>query len=308
MPSFPPARRVALPALLGLLAGLSALPAHAFLQDMVRTTTESRTLTASYDLPGLRDAKRLQDAVHKALTYHGDNAFVRNAAVVGEAPAVPGRIGLKALNVGPVSVQIPQCEDAVFTISSNDGSMAQWGDSANYLACGFRYQGGMRVSLFAQSQSTSGGVGGLLSGKTLGKLITNAIGLNSDPMAFVEASLSKLEAQWRDERIEFALVEMTPVLGQRTVVADPLMERRKVAESRANDRAKRLAARAELQKLGVDASDQNRFLRAVQSGDEDLVALFLEAGAVDPKQTGPDGRRPLDMAQKASIRSLLEAL
>lgn len=308
MTLLPLAPRTASPALLGLVLVTMGAPAHAFLQDLVRTTTETRTLTATYDLPELRDAKRLQDAVHKALTYHGDNAFVRHGTVVGDAPPTPGRITLKALNVGPVSVQIPQCDDAVFMISSNDGSMAKWGDSANYMACGFRYAGGMRVSLFAQSQSTNGGVGGLLSGKTLGKLVTSAIGLNSDPMSFVEASLSKLETQWREEQVDFALVEMAPVLGQRTVVADPLMERRKAAESRASDRAKRLAARAELQKLGVDASDHGRFIRAVQTGDEDLVALFVEAGAVDPKQPTPDGRLPLELAQKASVRSLLEAL
>lgn len=287
---------------------LASTNAHsqAFLQDMMRTTTETKNLRATYDLPGQRDAKRVQEAVHKALTLHGDNAFVRTFHPSAEPPENPQKMVFRSMNFGPVSVQIPQCEGAAFTISSNDGSMARWGDSANYMACGFPYQGGMRVTFFAQSQSTNGGVGGLLSGKTLGKMLAGAVGINSDPMAFVEASLAKLESQWRDEQTEFALVDMVPLLGQRTVVADRLAERQKASEQRAANRSKRLAARAEMQKLGVDAADQARFLRAIQSGDEDLVALFLEAGAVDPQQPTPDGRKPIDLAQRPAIRSLLE--
>jgi hypothetical protein len=69
-----------------------------------------------------------------------------------------------------------------------------------------------------------------------------------------------------------------------------------------------LAARGELGKLGVDAADLERFMRAVQSGDEDLVALFLEAGAIDPNQPDASGRRAIDLAQKPAVRELLQSM
>lgn len=290
-------------AMLGLFA---STPASAFLNDVLKTKTESKTVTATYDLPGVADFKKVQDIVHKALTYHGDNAFVREGMALGDAPVHPKRISFKNFNAGPVSIQFPQCEDALFSISSSDGSMAKWGDSANYMACGFRYQGGLRVAFYANSQSTSGGVGGLLSGKTLGKLITNAIGLNSDPMAFVETSLSKMEEQFKEAQFGFSLVEMAPVMGQREVVPDPLVAQQRLAEKKAGDRAKRLAARTELNKLGIDASDRERFLKAVQLGDEDMVALFLEAGVVDPTAADAEGRKPIDLATKPAIKEMLQ--
>lgn len=288
---------------ISIMAGLTSLtislPASAFL----RTKTESKTITATYDLLGVNDAKKVQDIVYKALTHHGDNAVVREGMGLGDVPAVPKRITFKSLNFGPVSVQIPQCEDAIFSVSSNDSSMDKWGDSANYMACGFRYQGGLRVAFYASSTSTSGGVGGLLSGKTLGKVISSAIGLNSDPMAFVEASLTKMEDQFKEAQFSYALIEMAPLMGTREVVADPLAAQ----QQRANDRAKRLAARAELSKLGVDASDRGRFLKAVQSGDEDLVELFIEAGAIDITASDADGRKPVDRATKPRIKQMLQS-
>lgn len=290
------------------ISASTSTTAHAFLQSLTRTTTESKTVTATYDLPGTTDPKVVQDIVHKALTYRGDNAHIRVGVQTGDAPQYPKRITFKPFNVGPINVQIPVCEDATFTVSSSDGSMAQWGDSANYMACAFRYQGGMRVAFYANSQSTNGGVSGLLSGKTIGKLITSAVGLNSDPMAFVETSLTKMEDLLKEAQVAYSLVEMAPLMGKREVVADPLVEKQRTAEKRSGDRTKRLAARSELMKLGIDASDRERFFRAVQAGDEDLVALFLEAGAVDPQQPDANGRRAADLAQKPAIKDLLTAM
>jgi hypothetical protein len=299
---------------LGILCGsalvtlITTTPAHAFLQNLVRTTTESKSVAATYDLPGISDAKAVQDIVHKALTYHGDNAHVKSGVPGLAVPQYPKKITFKPFNIGPFSMQLPICEDAAFTVSSTDGSMAQWGDSANYMACGFAYQGGFRVSIYAQSQSTNGGAAGLLSGKTIGKLITSAIGLQSDPMKFVEASLTKMEQLMSEAQINYTLVDMSPLMGQRVVSADPLVEKQRSVEKRAGDRAKRLAARGELGKLGVDAADRERFMRAVQSGDEDLVALFLEAGAIDPNQPDASGRRAIDLAQKPAVRELLQSM
>lgn len=148
----------------------------------------------------------------------------------------------------------------------------------------------------------------MLSGKTIGKLITSAIGLQSDPMKFVEASLTKMEQLMSEAQINYTLVDMSPLMGQRVVSADPLVEKQRSVEKRAGDRAKRLAARGELGKLGVDAADRERFMRAVQSGDEDLVALFLEAGAIDPNQPDASGRRAIDLAQKPAVRELLQSM
>nr|WP_295082365.1 hypothetical protein [uncultured Roseateles sp.] len=305
---FQPAIRSRLPLFcLSAAFGLSlATPAQAFFDDIVKTKTESKSMTATYDLPGASNVKQVQDIVHKALTYHGDNAHVREGMALNEPPATPKRISFKEFSFGPVSMQIPQCDEAVFSVSSSDGSMAKWGDSANYMACGFRYQGGMRVAFFAQSKSTSGGVSGLLSGKTIGTMITKAIGMNSDPMAFIETSLSKMEEQFNEAKLSYSLVEMAPLMGKREVVADPLVAQQRSTEKKAADRAKRMAARSELSKLGVEASDHERFLKAVRSGDEDMVALFLEAGVVDHQAVDAEGRKPVDLAKKPAVKAMLQ--
>jgi hypothetical protein len=91
------------------------------------------------------------------------------------------------------------------------------------------------------------------------------------------------------------------------VVADPLALQQADASKRTGDRSKRMAARAELNKLGVDASDRARFQRAAQSDDEDIVALFVEAGAVDLKSRDADGKTMSDYASKPMIRALLRS-
>lgn len=136
---------------LGILCGsalvtlITTTPAHAFLQNLVRTTTESKSVAATYDLPGISDAKAVQDIVHKALTYHGDNAHVKSGVPGLAVPQYPKKITFKPFNIGPFSMQLPICEDAAFTVSSTDGSMAQWGDSAKLH--------GMRICLSRRIQS-----------------------------------------------------------------------------------------------------------------------------------------------------------
>jgi hypothetical protein len=289
---------------------LASGPAHAqfgALTDILKTKSESKTVIAVYDLPGVRDGKPIRDMVYQALTYQGDNAKIVDGVVRGEAPRVPGAMAFKEMSIGPLTIQFPRCEGSVFSVSSSDGSMAQWGDSANYMACGFRYDGGYRVSFYAQSQSTSGGAFGLLSGKTIGKALAGAVGLSSDPMKFVDSSLEKLESLMKEAGLSYTLVEMTPILGQRQVAGDPLAKERASSEKRATDRSKRLAARTELTKLGIDASDASRFIRAVQSGDEDVVGLFVEAGAIDFGVADASGKLPIEYAVKPSIRELLAA-
>lgn len=173
------------------------------------------------------------------------------------------------------------------------------------MACGYRYAGGYRVNFYARYQSTSGGLGGLLSGKTLGSALAGAVGLSNSPQQFIEASIKKLEALFAASNWAYNIVEMTPALEGKTVVPDPLLVAQAAAERKKTDRAARLAARTELQKLGMDASDRARFIRAVESGDEDVVALYLEAGAVDVNAPDATGKRVRDYATKRSVKELL---
>jgi len=191
----------------------------------------------------------------------------------------------KEMSFMAMVMQIPTCQGASFTVSSSDNTMAKWGDSAQYMACGFRYAGGYRVSLYTSMQRSEGGVANLLSGKTIGEAVAGAFGISGDPTQFIEKSIDAFEQQLKNANLEYALVEASPASANRTVSEDPLLKAKVQAEQKAADRGKRMAARMDLQKLGIDASDRVRFIKAIQAGDEDLVALFVEAGAVDLTQT-----------------------
>ena len=276
--------------------------------DVLRPKNEFKSQLYTFDVRGAVDAPVMRDMVHRALTEHGTNAFTRDNLVSGEPPRYPARMEFKDMSFMAVVVQIPTCAGSSFTVSSNDNSMASWGDSAQYMACGFRYAGGWRVNIYIGVQSTGGGIAGILSGKTLGQAISGAIGLASDPMQFMEASIDKLDSQFKAEGFDYALVEAVPNNAKRVVAADPLMNDKAAAERRAADRGKRMAARADLQKLGIDASDRARLIKAIQAGDEDVVALFVEAGALDMNQADAQGRRPVDYASKPAIRDLLRGI
>lgn len=288
-----------------------AAQAQSAFTDIFKSKTESKDVFLVYDLPDFPgSAEDLKKAVHLALTYQGDNAFVKDLLLSGEAPAVPAKMGFKPLGINlPIAagIQIPVCEGASFTISSSDSSMAKYGDSSQYMSCAFRYEGGYRVSFFAHMQSSSGGVGGLLSGKTLGKMLASAVGFNSNPMQFIESSLNKMEENFKAEQWNWTIVEMQPALKDKVVAADPLVERQKAEQRRGSDKARRLAARGELRTLGIDATDRARFVKAIETSDLDVIELFLQAGAQDLEEADDSGRRPLDYARKDSVRGLLKS-
>lgn len=282
--------------------------ANAQLLDLLKGRNELKSQLYVYDVRGKIEAAAMKEIVFNALTEQSASAMVKDNLVTGEAPKYPGRISFKEMSFMAVVVQIPKCEGASFTVSSSDNSMASWGDSAQYMACGFRYGGGWRVNLYLSTQSSGGGVAGILSGKTFGKVIAGAIGLSADPEKFIESSVDKLEQQLKDQNIQYALVEAAPGNAKRIVAEDPLLKGKVAAEQRAADRGKRMAARTDLQKLGIDASDRSRFIRAIQSGDEDVVTLFIEAAAVDLTQSDSTGRKPIDYATKPAIKDLLQSL
>ena len=275
--------------------------------DFARTKTESSETFLVYDLGGFSGKiGDIKSSVRQALTYQGDHAFIKDNLQSGELPRYPGKLLLKPLATNlPVSIVIPSCESAAFTVSSSDNSMSQYGDSASYLACGFPYAGGFRVNFYARYASTSGGVSGIFSGKTIGKIFTDAFGLSSDPQKFIESSVAKMEELFNSNGWQYLLVEMSPVIPGKSVSADPLARQQVNDAKQKADRGKRMTARAELGKLGIDASDRARFQRAVQSDDEDVVALFVEAGAIDIKSRDSEGKAMSDYAKKSAIRDLL---
>ena len=275
--------------------------------DFARTKTDSSETFLVYDFPGFSGSTSdIKSSVREALTYQGDNAFIKDNLQSGEPPRYPAKLMLKPLGINlPVSISIPSCEGSAFTVSSSDNSMAKYGDSSRYIACGFPYAGGFRVNFYAHYATTNGGVFGLISGKTVGKIFTDAVGLSSDPQKFIESSIAKMEELFNNNGWKYSLVEMNPAIPGKVVSADPLVRQQVTESKRTGDRSKRMAARGELGKLGIDASDRARFQRAVQSDDEDLVALFVEAGAIDIKSRDSDGKVMLDYATKPVIRELL---
>lgn len=291
------------------LAALSVfqISAHAGILDFTKTKTESSDTLIVYDLPGFSGSQAdLKNRVREALTYQGDNAFVQDNIQSGEIPRYPNKLTLKPLSANlPVNISIPSCAGATFTVSSQDSSLAQYGDSARYMACGFPYVGGYRVNFYASFTTQSGGVTGLFNGKTLGSLVTDAVGMSSNPQKFINSSITKMEELFKSNGWTYNIVEMTPAIEGKTAIADSLANQQVVETKRAANREKRLAARVELNKLAVDASDRSRLIKAVQANDEDLVALFVEAGAVDLQAKDANGKAVADYAANQNVRNIL---
>jgi len=296
--------------------------AHAGFLDavsgVVKTKTESAETLLVYDLAGFTGTrKELLKAVHSALTHHGDNAIVNEDTLEGDAPELPGKLTLKPLGLNfpvPMNIRLPECLGAAFSINSSDTSMASSGDAARYMACGFRYAGGFRVSFYATYTETSGGVFGLLSGATIGKAVVKAAGLKGAPQDFINASIAKMEERFSSQGWAYSIVEMRPAIEGKVVSADPIQQRRlakaeetKSSETRSAQRSQRLAARAELRKLGYDAADAGQFRKAISAGDEDVVGLFVEAGVIDPTAADETGAPFTSYATKPGVKALLVA-
>lgn len=284
-----------------------SLNANAGPFDFVKTKTESSDTFLIYDLPGFSGSVvDLKARVRESLTYYGDNAFVRDNLQAGEVPKYPNKLQLKSLGSNlPVSINIPTCDGATFVISSQDNGSAQYGDSARYMTCAFAYQGGYRINFYASYTSSSGGVAGLFNGKTIGSLITDAVGMDSNPQKFINNSIAKMEELFKSNGWTFNIIEMTPQIAGKAIVDDPLKTRQVAETKRVADREKRMAARLELSKLGIDATDRGRLIKAVQANDEDVISLFLEAGAVDVSTKDSGGRVIADYASSAKTKSLL---
>jgi hypothetical protein len=105
----------------------------------------------------------------------------------------------------------------------------------------------------------------------------------------------------------FAIVEMCPAMEGRLLTEDPLSTRQALDGKRSADRTKRLAARSELSKLGIDASDRARLVRAIEAGDEDVVDLFVEAGAIDLASRDASGTALMDHTSSPTVRERLIA-
>jgi len=296
--------------------------AHAGFFDAVSGAVKTKTASAEtllvYDLADFAGTrKELLQAVRIALTYHGDNAVVNEDALEGDAPELPGKLTLKPLAINHpmvVNIRLPECAGATFSVSSLDMSMVSAGDHARYMACGFRYAGGFRVSFYATYTETSGGVFGLLSGATIGKAVVKAAGLKGAPQDFINASIAKMEQKFGEKGWAYTIVEMRPAIEGKVVSADPIQLRRiakteeaKASEAKSAQRSQRLAARAELRKLGYDATDAGQFRKAIAAGDEDVVALFVEAGAIDPTAADETGAPFTSYATKPSVKALLVA-
>lgn len=283
------------------------ITANADLLDFTKTKTESSETFIVYDLAKFSGtSSELKNRVREALTYQGDNAFVKDNLQIEDVPRYPSKLTLKPLAINlPINISIPSCNGAAFIVSSQDSSMTEYGDNARYMACGFPYVGGYRVNFYATFTAKSGGVSGLLNGKTLGSLIASAVGFGSNPQLFINSSINKMEELFKSSGWSYNIVEMIPTIEGKTAIADPLVNQQITDSKRSAGREKRLAARSELNKLGVDASDRARFIKAVQSNDEDLVAMFVEAGAVDLKVKDSSGKAIGDYTTNEKIRNLV---
>ena len=277
--------------------------AHADLLDAFKSKTESKDIFLVYDLENFSaPVDELKDKVKQALTYRGDNAFIKETLLPADLPKFPAKIEFKTMNLGPVSMTIPSCPGSAFSISSNDASGASYGETSKYMACAFPYAGGYRVNFYASYVNQSGdGVMGI--SKAIAKSIVSAAGLNTSPQAFIETSIAKMEELFNASGYKFQIVEMRPTIPGKNLVADPILKKQASETKRTGDRAKRMAARAELAKLSIDASDRARLIKAIQSQDEDIVALFVEAGAMDFSAKDEAGKQLMEYATSPSIKA-----
>jgi hypothetical protein len=288
-----------------LIAMVPFQSAHADLFDFTKTTTETKETFLVYDFADFSaPIGQLQEMVKKALTYRGDNAVVKESLLTSELPKFPAKIQFKTVNFGPVSMTMPSCPNAAFLVTSIDDRGSSYGESARYMACAFPYDGGYRVNFYASYVKKSGeGMMGI--SKALAKAVTGAVGINSDPQAFIETSIAKMEELFNSSGYKYQIVEMRPTIAGKSLVEDPILKQQASEAKRGSDRAKRMAARAELAKLSIDASDRMRLIKAIQSQDEDIVALFVEAGAMDWNAQDDAGKKLADYATGPSIRALL---
>ena len=94
-------------------------------------------------------------------------------------PAQPGRFtlvnpfgksGLGALvAAGGVSMQIPSCDGALMTISSNDSSMRSSGEQTDIHLCVWEYSAGYHIDFYVKYTEATGGLSPELLGATLAK-------------------------------------------------------------------------------------------------------------------------------------------
>lgn len=286
-----------------IAAGIAASPAWAI--DALAHKTDIKNIFLIYDIPSAQlTQEQVKDYVYKALTSHGDDAKAQDLMLSGSAPAQPGKMEFKTLQFLTQTIRYPSCGDqAVFVVGSSDQSGSKWGDESNYMACGYRYEGGYRVNLYASFSQKQSGIFSL--GATLAKAAASAMGMKSEPIDFILGSLDTFESELKQANLPFSIIEMTPALPGREVVPDPLLVRQQTAAKQSTDRAKRLAARGDLSKLGYDAADRAKLIKAIQSGDEDVVALYVEAGAIDLSSSDDSGKHLSDYATKPAIKALL---
>jgi len=293
--------------LIAVIAFGSTNFANAGLFDFAKTTTETKEIFLIYDLPGFSSPlENLKDKVKESLVYRGDNAVVKEFMLTGESPKFPSKIEFKVINLGIVSLSIPSCPGSGFLVSSSDVSGASYGETAKYIACAFPYSGGYRVNFYASYVNSSGeGIMGI--SKALAKAVTGAVGINSSPQAFIETSIAKMEELFTASGWSYQIIEMRPSIAGKTLVEDPLVKQQAIEAKRGGDRTKRMAARAELSKLSIDANDRARLVKAIQTQDEDIVALFVEANAMDLSARDESGKQLIDYSNSPSIRALLPA-
>lgn len=294
-----------LPVVLGAAISVS-FTGQAYAIDALKNKTEIKNIFLIYDIPGTQLTKdQVKNFVYKALTSRGDDASVIDLMSTGPAPATPARMEFKTFQFLTQSVRYPWCgEQAVFQVGSSDQSGSKWGDESQYLACGYRYDGGYRVNLYASFSQKQSGLFSL--GATLAKAAVKSMGLKAEPVDYILESIAAFETELTNAKQPFSIIEMTPALEGKEVAPDPLVTKQQNASKQSSDRAKRLSARTELSKLGYDASDRARFIKSIQASDEDIVGLYVEAGAIDLSQVDESGKKPEDYASKPSIKALLK--
>jgi hypothetical protein len=288
-----------------ILASLTLDTCNAGVLDFTKSTSETKETFLIYDLADFSaPVGQLKERVKEALIYRGDNAIVNESLPPTQLPKFPGKIEFKTMNFGPASINIPSCPGSIFTVSSSDTGGSSYGETARYMACAFPYAGGYRINFYASYVNASGkGLMGI--SKALAKAMTGAVGINADPQTFINTSIAKMEELFTASGYKYQIVEMRPVVPGKNLVDDPILKLQAIEAKRGDDRSKRMAARAELAKLTIDASDRGRLIKAIQSQDEDVISLFVEAGAIDFSARDETGKQLADYATKPSIRAML---
>jgi hypothetical protein len=214
-----------LPTLFTLLAGAMSIAPDALAQDSVmqflRGTSTTKPYFAAFDVrPANTSPQLLESAVADAFRVHFNDISVQQHMPAYPLPNGAPRMGFSRQNSAIGMIDVPSCEGALSVIVSLDKSMVKYGEYSVLQACVFGYRHGYRVNVYALFGQKSGASSIASLSGTLGRMITNSVGLG-DSSKFIVETIDDIEKRLAAITPQVARVEQFPLQADKAVAADP---------------------------------------------------------------------------------------